>query len=102
MDEVPEMDQVYAQVSSAWREAGLTGLRVFDTPGWQTADTAVRRYCEAAGWAASPMGPSTRDTWGNWLHILSHCLQEGGHSLAHAKCELELAKLTIAALAPRL
>lgn len=98
----PSPEQIaYDKINTAWREAGLEGRRVLDTPGWQAAEAAVRRYCEGVGWTAPPMGPGGKDTWFNWLHILSHCLDDGGHGLTHAECELELAELAIAALPAR-
>jgi hypothetical protein len=44
------------------------------------------------------MGPGYGDTWFNWLHILSHHLDERGHCLPHAKLELQLTELAIASL----
>jgi hypothetical protein len=88
-----EINQVYDNVGNALREAGLMRRRVFDTPGWQAAVEVVTKRCD--GWT---MGPIARDTWDNWLHILSHSV-EGDHGIAHAKFERELAELAIATLA---
>jgi hypothetical protein len=100
MAENSEMELIYNDVLSAWQDAGLEGRRVFDTPGWQDEVDAVKQHCLALGWRASPMGPVSTDTWDHWLHILSHCLEDG-HSLAHAKEELFLATLTISTLQNR-
>jgi hypothetical protein len=96
-DEYTE-EGVYQAVNSVLERAGLMRRRVLDTPGWENAKAAVQGYCESVGWLAPPMGPANGDTWSNWLHILSHTLDKGGHSLTHAKMELRLAELAIAAL----
>jgi hypothetical protein len=58
---------------------------------------SISAYTKARGWPTSPMGPIDRDSWNHWLHILSHCLEDG-HSSEHAKCELQLTELAISAL----
>jgi hypothetical protein len=88
---------VYDEINAAWREADLIDRRVMDTPGWQAAVASVSKYSKERGWLGSPMGPVAGDTWFHWLHILSHCLEDG-HGLTHAKCELQLAELVITAL----
>lgn len=96
-DEREAMDSTYDAVLATWDSAGLTRRRVLETPGWERADAAVRRYCGAVGWSGPPMGPTPKDTWFNWMHILSHCLADG-HCLAHAEVELALVQTVISAL----
>jgi hypothetical protein len=43
------------------------------------------------------MGPVRDSVWINWLHVVSHCLEDG-HSLAQAERELKLAVMAIDAL----
>lgn len=92
------MEQAYLAIDRAWNTGGLWGREVFDTPGWENAVAEVRRHCDSVGYTYSLSGPIARDAWPNWLHILSHYM-ETGHSLAHAKVELQLVELAIAALA---
>jgi hypothetical protein len=99
MGEAESAQAVYDQISEAWREAGLIHRRVMDTPGWEAAVASVRKYAAEHRWPLSPMGPIRRDTWINWLHILSHKLEDG-HGVRHANCELEIAKLAIGVLSP--
>lgn len=88
---------IYDQINAAWREADLIDRRVMDTPGWQAAVVSLTEYSKQRGWLASPMGPVAGDTWVHWLHILSHCLEDG-HGVAHAKCEMQLAGRVITVL----
>lgn len=88
---------VYDEVNALLREVGLIDQRVIETPGWQVAVASVQQQWEERGRAGLPMGPVAGDTWSRWLHILSHCLEDG-HGLSHARCELQLAHRVIAAL----
>jgi len=93
--------EIYDLIKVRLREAGLLDRRVMDTPGWETAVASVKEHIEDRGWRGiPPMGPIGRDTWANWLHILSHCIEDG-HSLAHAKYELQLVELAITALSTK-
>jgi uncharacterized membrane protein (DUF2068 family) len=91
-----DMEQiVYDQIISMLHEAGLSTRQVKATPGHEAAVEAVTQYVDGR-----TMGPTSQDTWGKWLHILSHHVYQGvdGHSLDHAKLELRLVELAIVAL----
>jgi uncharacterized membrane protein (DUF2068 family) len=90
------MEQIiYDKINSMLQESDPWKRRVMATPGHEAAVEAVTRFVDGR-----TMGPTSQDTWGNWLHILSHHVYLGmdGHSLDHAKLEFRLVELAIAAL----
>jgi hypothetical protein len=100
MGERMEHDRTYESVNAAWDAAGLAGRNVLTTPGAAEAVGAVTAYCVSVGWpdGVPPMGPGDHDTWWRWLHVLSHCVERGGHGVAHAKLEQDLQRVALAAL----
>jgi len=90
--------EIYAAINSRWREAGLMGRLVMQTPRFEAAVEAVREFCPTVGWHMEPMGPVSSHTWETWLHNLSHAIDRDGHSLAHAKLEQRIQAVMLAAL----
>lgn len=97
MSELEEMEAAYAAANELLEESGLISRPVMQTPSWTIGQAIIASYWEGRGWHGDPMGPSPKDSWWRWIEVVSHTL-ERGHTLANARCFLEITRMVVDAM----
>jgi hypothetical protein len=96
-----EHDDHYERIQRMWRDAGLWGRKVQQTPNWQEGYLVLCDWFrEKINWEPydGPMPPYVKadHTWHYEVHAFSHTANRGrSHGVDHAMLEEEAARVVI-------